>query len=82
MDNQVRWIAVRQESLLATTRYLHLLELLKDPTYSGESKEIAQEDLRKQAGEDAKANRHLIVQAVLEVALLVMALYYIASAIF
>jgi hypothetical protein len=79
--SQVRWLGAREESVLASTRYLHLLELLKDPTYSGDRKDEVQEGLRKQAREDAKVNRRLIVQAVLEVALLVMALLRLAGAI-
>ena len=71
-----------EQSAIATTRYLHLLEFFKDPMYSGESKEKMLDELKSRVKMAMKSGRGMLIDIFLQVALTGLALYHLVTIIF
>jgi hypothetical protein len=71
-----------EQALLGARRHLRLLELLRDPSYAGESKEMFEELLREQEHTVGKGRVLLVLQSIWAIALTAITLYYLLRNLF
>jgi hypothetical protein len=74
-------MAAFEQAVIGAGRYLRVIELLKDPQYTAESKEALEEPLIKQEEAVRKNTVLLIVQSLGTSALTLVALYYLVHSI-
>jgi hypothetical protein len=70
-------VAASEQAVIGARRYLHLIELLKDPLYTEESIETLDEPLRKQEEAVRQNGVLLFFQSIWSMALTGVALYYL-----
>jgi hypothetical protein len=70
-------VMASEQAVIGARRYLRIIELLKDPLYTDESRENLDEPLRKQESMVRKNAVLLIVQSIWSMALTGLALYYL-----
>ncbi len=77
----VHGMVVSEQAVIGAHRYLRIIELLKDPLYTEESKETLEEPLRKQEEAVRKNGVLLITQSLWTMALTTIALLYLFRSI-
>ncbi len=75
-------IAVWEQAVIAARRHLRIIELLKDPLWTEESKETLDEPLRKKEADVRKNVVLLIIQSIWSMALAAIALYFLIRTLF